>query len=82
LLIYCGLYLASVVVAGGLKYLINVLQTLIGQQATADMRQKLYAHILQLPLFLLKTGKIVESGSYAELMQQEGAFYQLVMGGV
>lgn len=32
LLVYCGLYLAAVVSAGALKYLINVLQGFIGQR--------------------------------------------------
>ena len=33
LLIYCGFFLAAVVIAGGLKYLIAYLQTVIGQRA-------------------------------------------------
>ena len=56
LLIYCGIYLIAVVSASGLKYLINVLQTVLGQRATADMRTALYEHILTLPLgFFRKT---------------------------
>jgi ABC-type multidrug transport system fused ATPase/permease subunit len=50
LLLYCGIYLAAVVLASGLKYLNNVLETLIGQRATANMRKDLYHHILTLPL--------------------------------
>ena len=50
LLTYCGLYLAAVLLATGLKYLINVLQTLIGERALAEMRKELYHHILTLPL--------------------------------
>jgi len=50
LLIYCGVYLASVIFASGLKYLINILQTLIGQRALAEMRKQLYHHIITLPL--------------------------------
>jgi ABC-type multidrug transport system fused ATPase/permease subunit len=50
LLIYCGIYLAAVVVAAGLKYLISILQTLISQRATANMRKALYHYILTLPL--------------------------------
>ena len=50
LLIYCGIYLAAVLVAGGLKFLINYLQTIIGQNALADIRKHLYHHILTLPL--------------------------------
>lgn len=50
LLLYCGVYLAAVVAASGLKYLINIIQTLISQRATAGMRKELYHHILTLPL--------------------------------
>lgn len=50
LLLYCGVYLAAVVAASGLKYLINIIQALISQRATAGMRKELYHHILTLPL--------------------------------
>lgn len=39
LLIYCGIYLAAVVCARGLKYAISYLQTTIGQRTLTDMRQ-------------------------------------------
>jgi ABC-type multidrug transport system fused ATPase/permease subunit len=64
LVIYCGLYLAAVIIAGGLKYLISYLQTIIGQQAVNDMRKDLYRHILTLPMgFFRKTqpGMVVQS---------------------
>ncbi len=64
LLSYCGLYLAAVFVASGLKYAINALQNIIGEQALADMRKALYSHILTLPLnFFRKTqpGLVVSS---------------------
>ncbi len=50
LLIYCGIYLAAVVVAGGLKYWISYLQNSIGEHALAEMRKQLYHHIITLPL--------------------------------
>jgi ABC-type multidrug transport system fused ATPase/permease subunit len=50
LIFYCGIYLAAVVSASMLKYMINVLQNVIGQQAIANMRNALYRHILTLPL--------------------------------
>jgi ABC-type multidrug transport system fused ATPase/permease subunit len=50
LLRYCGLYLSAVVFASALKYLIAILQTLITQKTTANMRKDLYRHILTLPL--------------------------------
>ncbi|MDP2644367.1 MAG: ABC transporter ATP-binding protein/permease [Desulfobacterales bacterium] len=64
LFFYCGIYLVSVVAASGLKYLINILQTLIGQRSTARMRKETYHHILTLPLsFFRKTqpGMVVSS---------------------
>jgi ABC-type bacteriocin/lantibiotic exporter with double-glycine peptidase domain len=64
LLLYCGLYLAAVLTNSTLKYLISVLQTIIGQRAAAGMRKELYRHTLNLPLrFFRKTqpGMIVQS---------------------
>jgi len=64
LFIYCGIYIAAVVLASGLKFLINVLQSVIGQQAAASMRKGLYHHILTLPLnFFRRTqpGMVVAS---------------------
>jgi ABC-type multidrug transport system fused ATPase/permease subunit len=56
LLLYCGIYLGAVILASGLKYLINIIQTLISQRVLADMRKDLYHHILTLPLnFFRKT---------------------------
>ncbi|MFZ5571455.1 MAG: ABC transporter ATP-binding protein/permease [Thermodesulfobacteriota bacterium] len=50
LAIYCGIYLAAVVIATGLKYLINLLQAVIGERALREMRLALFEHILVLPL--------------------------------
>ena len=64
LLLYCGIYLVSVVSASGLKYLITLIQTLIGQRVLARMRKDLYHHILTLPLnFFRRTqpGMVVSS---------------------
>jgi len=53
---YCGIYLASVLAASLLKYLINILQNIIGQRTLQDMRDELYRHVLTLPLsFYRKT---------------------------
>jgi len=64
LLMYCGYYLVAVVSASGLKFAINALQTYIGQESLADMRKKLYAHILTLPIGFFRNaspGMIVSS---------------------
>ena len=50
LLLYCAAYIFAVLTATGLKFLINLIQTRIGQQALAGMRKELYSHILALPL--------------------------------
>jgi hypothetical protein len=50
LLMYCGIYLVAVIFFSALKYLTNVIQTLITQRTTARMRKELYHHILTLPL--------------------------------
>ncbi len=50
LVIYCGIYLAAVVLASLLKLSINIIQTRISEQATAGMRKQLYHHILNMPL--------------------------------
>jgi ABC-type multidrug transport system fused ATPase/permease subunit len=47
---YCGIYLAAVITASALKYLINILQNIIGQRTIAEMRKALYGHILTIPL--------------------------------
>ena len=50
LFLYCGFYLAAVVLASALKYLTNVIQTYITQRTTANMRKALFKHVLTLPL--------------------------------
>ena len=56
LILYCGIYLAAVIFFSILKYLTNIIQTLITQRTTARMRKALYRHILTLPLnFFRKT---------------------------
>ena len=56
LFVYCGVYLTAVIFFSALKYITNIIQTLIAQRATARMRKDLYHHILTLPLnFFRKT---------------------------
>ena len=64
LFLYCGIYLLAVIAASSLKYLTNVIQTLISERTVARMRKALYAHILKLPMgFFRKTqaGTIVNA---------------------
>jgi ABC-type multidrug transport system fused ATPase/permease subunit len=64
LFIYSGIYLVAVLGSNGLKFLINIFQTYIGQRAGAEMRKELYHRILTLPLsFFRKTqpGMVVSS---------------------
>lgn len=50
LLWYCGFYISAVFLAGLSKYLINMLQVIIGQKILIDLRTDLYMHVLHLPL--------------------------------
>jgi len=64
LFLYCGLYMAAVIVAGLLKYFINTFQAMIGQKLLIEMRRELYSHILMLPLQFFhrtQTGTIVST---------------------
>ncbi len=64
LYLYCGLYLAAVIVASGLKFAITMLQTYIAEKTLANLRRDLYHHILTLPLsFFRRTqpGMVVSS---------------------
>ncbi|HBD10144.1 MAG TPA: ABC transporter ATP-binding protein [Syntrophobacteraceae bacterium] len=69
LYLYCGLYLGAVVLASGLKYVINTIQTYLGQQALARMRKDFYAHIMTLPLnfFRKASSGLVVSALVTEL---------------
>ncbi|MFH1092336.1 MAG: ABC transporter transmembrane domain-containing protein, partial [Pseudomonadota bacterium] len=61
---YCLIFLAAVILANGLKYALNLLQTLISERVLAKIRKQLYQHILTLPLsFFRKTppGMVVQS---------------------
>jgi len=81
LLIYCGLYLAAVILAGALKYVISYLQTVIGQRAANDMRIALYRHIVTLPLgFFRQTqpGMVVQS--LATELATAGDFVGMAVG--
>ena len=50
LLFYCGIYLAAVIAANSLKFLINTLETVIAQRTLKKMRQELYRHVITLPV--------------------------------
>jgi len=61
---YCAFYLAAVLIASGLKFIINWIQTHLGQQTLARLRKELYAHILTLPLSFFRrtsSGMVVSS---------------------
>jgi len=66
---YCAIYLVSVVVSSGLKYLITVLQVIISQRTLARMRKDLFAHIISLPLSFFRNTQpgLVVSSLIAEL---------------
>ena len=81
LFLYCGYYLAAVVIATGLKYLISALQNVIGERALADMRQALYHHILTLPLnFFRKTQPGLVVSSLVTELASAGNFVGMAIG--
>lgn len=64
LFLYSGLYISAVVLAGLLKYVLNVLQSFIGQKTIVEVRSRLFAHVLSLPLdFFRRTspGHVISS---------------------
>ncbi len=69
LYLYCALYMGAVLLAGLIKYYINVLQSVIGQKILIHMRQQLYTHVLRMPLqFFHKTqAGIIISAMTSEL---------------
>lgn len=64
LILYCLLFLGSVLLASSLKFCINLLQAYVGQTTLERMRRSLYAHILSLPLSFFRTiqpGQVINS---------------------
>jgi ABC-type multidrug transport system fused ATPase/permease subunit len=64
LVVYCLIFLLAVLLSSGLKLAVNGVQTIIGQQALAEMRKDLYQHLLRLPLSFFRktpTGTVVAS---------------------
>lgn len=76
LVLYCGLYIAAVILAGLLKYVVNVITNFVGQKILYEIRTALFDHILRLPLsFFRKTppGMVIsfilsELGSVGEFL--------------
>ncbi len=64
LLWYCGLYISAVLLTGLSKYLINMLQVIIGQKILIGLRTELYLYVLHLPLQRyrgLRTGSAISA---------------------
>jgi ABC-type multidrug transport system fused ATPase/permease subunit len=47
---YCALYIGAVTLAGVLKYVINLMQNYIGEKTLMTVRERLYEHLLSLPI--------------------------------
>lgn len=47
---YCALYIGAVTMAGILKFVINLLQVYIGERTLMIVRERLYEHLLSLPI--------------------------------
>ncbi len=75
LYLYCGLFIGAVLLASVLKYVINIIQTYLGEQALATMREELYAHILTLPLsFFRKSSPGTVVSSLVQELSAAGEF--------
>jgi ABC-type multidrug transport system fused ATPase/permease subunit len=64
LILYCLLFVGSVILASTLKFFINLLQAYIGQCTLKRMRTDLYEHILSLPLSFFRNtqpGQVINS---------------------
>lgn len=74
LIVYCILYISAVVIAGALKYIINLLQGYIGFKTLQAIREQLFQHVLSLPLHFFRRsspGQVI-SGLMAELEPMAG----------
>ena len=81
LMTYCMMYLGAVILAGALKYLINVIQILISQKTLANMRKDLFNYILTLPLsFFRKTGSGLVVSSIVKELATAGDFVGMSLG--
>jgi ABC-type multidrug transport system fused ATPase/permease subunit len=81
LMTYCMMYLGAVILAGLLKYLINVIQILISQRTLSNMRKDLYNYILSLPLnFFRKTGSGLVVSSIVKELATAGDFVGMALG--
>ncbi|CCH49145.1 ABC transporter transmembrane domain-containing protein [Pseudodesulfovibrio piezophilus] len=47
---YCAIYIGAVTLAGVLKFVINLMQVSIGERALLVIRNRLYEHLLSLPV--------------------------------
>ncbi len=47
---YCALYIGAVTMAGILKFIINLMQVHIGEKTLKTVRERLYEHLLSLPI--------------------------------
>ncbi|MFC1863146.1 ABC transporter ATP-binding protein/permease [Thermodesulfobacteriota bacterium] len=75
LILYCGLFLAAVLLSSGLKYVASVIHTLISQRVLTKMRKELYHHILKLPVnFFKKTGPGMVVSSLVTELAPAGEF--------
>jgi ABC-type multidrug transport system fused ATPase/permease subunit len=81
LLLYCAYYLGAVILSSGLKYAGSIVETLISQRTTAEMRKALYNHILTLPLsFFRRTPPGMVVNSVATELTVPGNFAGMAVG--
>ncbi|MCB1970593.1 MAG: ATP-binding cassette domain-containing protein [Geminicoccaceae bacterium] len=64
----CGLFLATVLASGGLKYVVNVYAGVVSERMLRRLRYQLYDHVLRFPLPHLKR---VSQGELVQMINAE-----------
>lgn len=68
LALLCGLFLAVVLVTGGLKYIVNVYAGVVAERMLRRLRYQLYSHLLRFPLPHLRK---VSQGELVQMINAE-----------
>ena len=68
LMLLCGMFLAVVLVSGGLKYIVNVYAGIVSERMLRRLRYQLYSHLLRFPLPHLRR---VSQGELVQMINAE-----------
>ncbi|MGE3743092.1 MAG: ABC transporter transmembrane domain-containing protein [Geminicoccaceae bacterium] len=68
LILLCGMFLAVVLISGGLKYVVNVYAGVVAERMLRRLRYQLYSHLLRFPLPHLRR---VSQGELVQMINAE-----------